>query len=112
MVDYIDENVVAGLVSDVGQDNFVLIADMYCADSISRAELISAAIAGGDVTALAAQCHALKGGSLSVGAAKLGDVMEHAEAAAKAGELERSIEALVGFREIVDKTIGALKSKL
>lgn len=110
MTDIVDQAVLDKLSGEVGPENIPMIIEMFCTDALARADSITQAMVEGDASVLAAQCHAMKGGALSVGAAALGKMLQAAELAAKEGNVEQSVAHLNGFQPLFDETVEALKA--
>lgn len=84
---HLDEEALAEL-RDVMEDEFDILIQTYISDSRERIEALHHALSSDDAQAFARTAHSFKGSSINIGASRLGDILQEAEKAGQAANLD------------------------
>jgi HPt (histidine-containing phosphotransfer) domain-containing protein len=103
----VDPDAIRRLVTDVGEGSLGVLLGAFADEMRRREPVLRAAIEAGDLTALAATTHALKGSALSFGADALGIWASRANAAARVGDPE-AVPSAKRTLELIDPTLAAV----
>src|SRR6185503_12445607 len=87
------------------------VLDTYLRQAPERLAAIAAAATSGTATDIAKAAHAFRGASATIGARELAELLERAELAARAGELEQAREACTRIVPVANDAIDYLRQR-
>jgi len=108
---HLDEEALAEL-RDVMEDEFEVLIQTYLADSRDRIRSLREALKAGNADAFTKTAHSLKGSCINIGAPRLGELCQKAEAAGKESRMEDApalLDAIDGeFQQVTEGLDGLL----
>jgi len=105
---HLDEEALAEL-QDVMENEFDVLIQTYVSDSRARVATLREALAAGDATTFAKTAHSFKGSCINIGAPRLGELCQAAEAAGRAGDMEQGEELLGEIETELERVVGLLE---
>lgn len=103
----VDPDAIRRLVADVGEGSLGVLLGAFADELRRREPVLRAAIEAGDLPALSATTHALKGSALSFGADALGVWASRANASARVGDAE-AVPSARRTLELIEPTLIAV----
>jgi HPt (histidine-containing phosphotransfer) domain-containing protein len=110
----LDPDVLAELRALSGPDDDLLaeVVAVFLADAPEQMRAMRAALEGRDAALAHRAAHTLKGSANAVGARALGGVAAAIESAARAGDIDRAVEAAQGIDDAFDAARAALEREI
>jgi HPt (histidine-containing phosphotransfer) domain-containing protein len=87
------------------------VLDTFLRQAPERLAAVAAAATSGSATDIARAAHAFRGAAATIGARELAEVLERAETAARAGELELAREACARIGPVANGVIDYLRQQ-
>ncbi len=106
--DLIDRAVLNQLLEDVGLENAEVLLNVFLEELAGQARVLEEAADLADLVAMGKAAHKLKGSATTLGAIRLGRLVEVIEGAARASQLAAALEAMGEFRWLAQASQDAM----
>ncbi len=108
----IDTRVLDQMIEDVGAERAHRLLRIFMGEARARMERVLAAATAGELTALRAECHTLKGSAGSFGAVAVEREANEIVAACRSGDTTDAVARAENLGVLVDAALGALDARL